>query len=162
VARIDYTSSYAGIKRLDQKRIITIYSNVLSGYSANDIVPVITREARNFKLHEGTNIKLTGEQEDQAQTAEFLLKAMIIALGAIFFILITQFGSVMKSLIILSEVLFSIIGVLLGVMLFHMNLVIMMIGNCSPGRYCRPERNTDCRIYRCQEKGRTAYQTCHH
>jgi len=128
VARIDYTSSYAGIKRLDQKRIITIYSNVLSGYSANDIVPVITREARNFKLHEGTNIKLTGEQEDQAQTAEFLLKAMIIALGAIFFILITQFGSVMKSLIILSEVLFSIIGVLLGVMLFHMNLVIMMTG----------------------------------
>jgi multidrug efflux pump len=128
VARIDYTSSYAGIKRLDQKRVITIYSNVLSGYSANDIVPVITREAGNFKLHEGTNIKLTGEQEDQAQTAIFLMKAMIIALGAIFFILITQFGSVIKSLIILSEVLFSIIGVLLGVMLFHMNLVIMMTG----------------------------------
>ena len=128
VARIDYTSSYAGIKRLNQKRIITVYSNVLSGYSANDIVPVINREALKFQLHEGTNIKLTGEQEDQAETATFLMKAMIIALGAIFFILITQFGSVSKSLIILSEVIFSIIGVLLGVMLFHMNLVIMMTG----------------------------------
>ena len=53
---------------------------------------------------------------------------MIIALGAIFFILITQFGSVTKSLIILSEVIFSIISVLLGVMLFHMNLVILMTG----------------------------------
>ena len=128
VATIKYTSSYAGIKRLDQKRVITVYSNVLSGYSANDIVPVIAREAKKFHFHEGTNIKLTGEQEDQAQTAAFLMKAMIIALGAIFFILITQFGSVSKSLIILSEVFFSIVGVLLGVMLFHMNLVILMTG----------------------------------
>ncbi|MFA5329173.1 MAG: efflux RND transporter permease subunit [Prolixibacteraceae bacterium] len=128
VAKIDYTSSYAGIKRLDQKRIITVYSNVLSGYSANDIVPIINREAKKFKLHEGTNIKLTGEQEDQAETAMFLMKAMIIALGAIFFILITQFGSVSKSIIILSEVIFSIIGVLFGVMIFHMDLVIMMTG----------------------------------
>jgi multidrug efflux pump subunit AcrB len=128
VATINYTSSYAGIKRLNQKRIITVYSNVLSGYSANDIVPVITKEATKFHLHEGTNIKLTGEQEDQAETATFLMKAMIIALGAIFFILITQFGSVVKSLIILSEVIFSIIGVMLGIMIFHMNLVIMMTG----------------------------------
>jgi multidrug efflux pump subunit AcrB len=128
VATIDYTSSYAGIKRLDQKRVITVYSNVLSGYSANDIVPIITREAKNYPLHEGTTIKLTGEQEDQAETVAFLLKAMIIAIGVIFFILITQFGSVMKSLIILSEVIFSIIGVLLGFILFKMDLVIMMTG----------------------------------
>lgn len=128
VARIDYTSSYAGIKRLDQKRVITVYSNVLSGYSANDIVPVIKQEAKTFPLHEGTNIKLTGEQDDQAETVEFLMKAMIIAIGAIFFILITQFGSVSKSLIILSEVIFSIIGVLLGFIFFHMDLVIMMTG----------------------------------
>ena len=128
VAKIDYTSSYAGIKRLDQKRIITVYSNLLSGYSANDIVPVIKQEAASFPLHEGTVIKLTGEQEDQAETTAFFMKAMIIALGAIFFILITQFGSISKSLIILSEVLFSIVGVLLGVMLFGMDIVILMTG----------------------------------
>jgi len=128
VATLDYTSSYAGIKRLDQKRVITVYSNVLSGYSANDIVPVIKREAKSFPLHEGTSIKLTGEQDDQAETVAFLMKAMIIAIGMIFFILITQFGSVSKSLIILSEVIFSIIGVLLGFILFKMDLVIMMTG----------------------------------
>jgi multidrug efflux pump subunit AcrB len=128
VAKIDYTSSYAGIKRLDQKRVITVYSNVLSGYSANDIVPVIKREAKSFPLHEGTSIKLTGEQDDQAETVAFLMKAMIIAIGMIFFILITQFGSVSKSIIILSEVIFSIIGVLLGFILFKMDLVIMMTG----------------------------------
>ncbi|MCF6332370.1 MAG: efflux RND transporter permease subunit [Draconibacterium sp.] len=128
VAKIDYTSSYAGIKRLDLKRVITVYSNVLSGYSANDIVPIIKREAKNFTLHEGTAIKLTGEQEDQQATITFLMKAMIIAIGVIFFILITQFSSVSKSLIILSEVIFSIIGVLLGVIIFKMDIVIMMTG----------------------------------
>jgi multidrug efflux pump subunit AcrB len=128
VAKIEYTTSYAGIKRLNQKRVITVYSNVLSGFSANDIVPVIKREAAKYKLHTGTEIKMTGEQEDQAATVAFLLKAMIIAIGAIFFILITQFSSVSKSLIILSEVIFSIIGVLLGVIIFHMDLVIMMTG----------------------------------
>lgn len=128
VARIDYSSSYAGIKRQDQKRIITVYSNLISGYSANDIVPVITREAKNFKAHPGTSIELTGEQEDQIETVNFLMKAMIIALGAIFFILITQFSSVIKSIIILSEVIFSIIGVLLGVIIFDMEIVILMTG----------------------------------
>ena len=128
VARINYTTSYAGIKRLDQKRIITIYSNVLSGYSANDIVPKIKKIAANFSKHEGTTFKLTGEQDDQNETSAFLLKAMVIALGIIFFILITQFGSISKTIIILSEVIFSIIGVLLGVIIFKMNLVIMMTG----------------------------------
>ena len=128
VATIDYTSSYAGIKRLDQKRVITVYSNILSGYSANDIVPVIEREAAKFRFHDGTSVKLTGEQEDQAETASFLLTAMIIAIGVIFFILITLFGTVSKSLIILSEVIFSIVGVLLGVIIFNMDLVILMTG----------------------------------
>ena len=128
VAKIDYTTSYAGIKRLDQKRVITVHSNVLSGYSPNDIVPIIRKEAQKFDVHQGTSIKLTGEQEDQQETIAFLMKAMVIAIGAIFFILITQFASVSKSLIILSEVIFSIIGVLLGVIIFKMDLVIMMTG----------------------------------
>ena len=128
VAKINYSSSYAGIKRLDQKRVITVYSNVITGYSPNDIVPKIKALAKDFPLHTGTSIKLTGEQEKQDETSAFLLKAMIIALGLIFFILITQFGSISKTIIILSEVIFSIVGVLLGVIFFHMDIVIMMTG----------------------------------
>ena len=128
VAKINYSTSYAGIKRLNQKRVITVFSNLISGYSANDIVPKIKIEAAKFSKHEGTEFKLTGEQEDQNETSAFLMKAMIIALGIIFFILITQFGSISKTIIILSEVIFSIIGVLLGVIIFRMDLVIMMTG----------------------------------
>lgn len=128
VASVEYTDSYASIKRKDLKRIITLSSNVLTGYSPNDIVPRIKNIAATFPLPEGISIKLTGEQEDQAETSAFLGKAMLIAILMIFFILITQFNSFSKSIIILSEVVFSIIGVLLGIVIFNMDIVIIMTG----------------------------------
>jgi len=128
VATIDYVDSYGGIKRQNLKRIITLSSGVLTGYTANEIVAQIKTLAADFPLHEGVQIKLTGEQEDQAETQAFLGKAMMIAIGLIFFILITQFNSMSKTLIILSEVIFSVIGVLLGIVIFNMSISIIMTG----------------------------------
>ena len=128
IATIDYVDSYGGIKRQNLKRIITLSSGVMTGYTANEIVAQIKKLAADFPLHEGVQIKLTGEQEDQAETQAFLGKAMMIALGLIFFILITQFNSMSKTLIILSEVIFSVIGVLLGIVIFNMSISIIMTG----------------------------------
>jgi multidrug efflux pump subunit AcrB len=128
VASVKYKDTYGGINRKGLKRMITVSSGVLSGYTANEVVASINRVAKNYPLPKGMEIKMTGEQEDQAETMAFLAKAMMIAIGLIFFILITQFGSVSKSLIILSEVVFSIIGVLLGIIIFDMPIVIMMTG----------------------------------
>ncbi|PKP16516.1 MAG: copper transporter, partial [Bacteroidetes bacterium HGW-Bacteroidetes-22] len=110
------------------KRVITLYSNVLNGYTANEIVAQVKKYAADFPVNEGVTITLTGEQEDQAETSMFLLKAMLIAVMMIFFILITQFNSISKTIIILSEVVFSVIGVLLGVVIFDMDIVILMTG----------------------------------
>jgi len=128
IATIDYVDSYGGIKRQNLKRIITLSSGVMTGYTANEIVAEIKKIAADFPVHEGVNIKLTGEQEDQAETSAFLGKAMLIAIGLIFFILITQFNSMSKTLIILSEVIFSVIGVLLGIVIFNMSISIIMTG----------------------------------
>jgi multidrug efflux pump subunit AcrB len=83
---------------------------------------------QNFTIPKGITIDLTGEREDQAETMMFLIKAMMVAIGLIFFILITQFGSVSKALIILSEVVFSIIGVLFWIFFFHMTISVIMTG----------------------------------
>ena len=128
VAKVEYSNTYGGIKRINEKRVITISSEVAPGYNANNIVAKIKNLAANFPKHEDVQIKLTGEQDEQADTAGFLGKAMMIALGLIFFILISQFNSMSKTLIILSEVIFSIIGVLLGVMIFGMSISIIMTG----------------------------------
>lgn len=128
VASIGYTDTYGGIKRQNLKRIITISSEVLSGYTANEIVPQIEKIAEDFPKHEGVNISLTGEQVDQQEAASFLSMAMLIAIGLIFFILISQFNSLGKAVLILSEVFFSVIGVLLGVVIFNMTISIIMTG----------------------------------
>ncbi|MCX6247029.1 MAG: efflux RND transporter permease subunit [Bacteroidetes bacterium] len=128
VAKLGYRDTYGGINRKNLKRVITISSEVLSGYTANEVVASVNQSLRGFPLPKGININLTGEREDQAETMMFLMKAMMVAIGLIFFILITQFGSVSKSLIILSEVVFSIIGVLFGIFFFHMSISIIMTG----------------------------------
>jgi multidrug efflux pump subunit AcrB len=91
-------------------------------------VTKINNSLPGYRMPNGIEIKLTGEQEDQAETMAFLVKAMLIAIGLIFFILITQFGSLSKSFIILSEVIFSVIGVLLGIAIFGMSISIIMTG----------------------------------
>jgi len=128
VATIHYRDTYGGIKRKNLKRVITLSSEVLSGYTANEVVAMINKSLPAYNLTKGVEINLTGEREDQAETMVFLIKAMMIAIGLIFFILITQFGSLSKSLIILSEVIFSVIGVLLGIAIFGMSISVIMTG----------------------------------
>lgn len=127
-ADIDYVNTYGGIKRKQQKRIVILSSNVLSEYNANEVVANIQSELNEFKAPDGVEIRMAGEQEEQMETAAFLGTALVSALFIILIILVLQFNSISKPVIILSEILFSIIGVLLGVTIFGMELSIVMTG----------------------------------
>ncbi|MGA2405893.1 MAG: efflux RND transporter permease subunit [Bacteroidales bacterium] len=128
VAHLDYVNSYGQINRLNLKRVITVSSNVLDGFNANMINAQLRKVIPLFTKPSDIDIRLTGEQEDQAESMLFLSKAMILCLFLIMFILITQFNSMSKALIIISEVIFSLIGVLLGYMIFGMTISIIMTG----------------------------------
>jgi multidrug efflux pump len=128
VARIDYVNSFGQINRLNLKRVITISSNVLDGFNANQINTQLRKAIPQFTKSSDIDIRITGEQEDQKESMVFLSKAMILSLFLIMFILITQFNSMSKALIIISEVVFSLIGVLLGYMIFGMTISIIMTG----------------------------------
>ena len=127
-AGIDYVNTYGGIKRKQQKRIIILSSNVLGDYNANEVVAEIQTEINQFKAPDGVEIKMAGEQEEQMETAAFLGSALMYAFGLILIILVMQFNSISKPLIILSEILFSVIGVLLGMIIFRMEMSIVMSG----------------------------------
>lgn len=128
VATVKYSNTYGGIKRKNLKRVITLGSNVLSGYTANEVNANIQQALAGFKLPKGIEVDMTGEQEEQAESAAFLMRSLLISLGLIFLILVTQFNSIIKTIIILSEILFSIIGVLLGFSLTGMTISIIMTG----------------------------------
>jgi multidrug efflux pump subunit AcrB len=128
VAKTEYSNSYAGIRRINQKRVITLSSNVLGDYNANNVVADIQDKLSGFSTPDGVTVKMTGEQEDQAETSAFLGVAFLIAFGLIFMILVTQFNSTSKPIIIMAEIVFSIIGVLIGFSLFKMEISIVMSG----------------------------------
>ena len=128
VAKVEYSNSYGGIKRIDSKRVVTLQSNVLVGANANQVVADITEKLKDFPLPMGVTVAMTGEQEDQAETLSFLILAFFIAFFGIFMILVTLFNSISKPVIILSEILFSVIGVLIGFSLFKMEISILMVG----------------------------------
>jgi multidrug efflux pump len=128
IASVGYTNTYAGVRRIDQKRVITLSSNVLSDFNENNVVADIKERLKSFDTPDGVEIKMTGAQEDQKETSDFLGVAMMSALGLILLILVLQFNSTSKPLIILMEILFSVIGVLLGFSLFRMEISIVMSG----------------------------------
>ncbi|TRO67197.1 efflux RND transporter permease subunit [Christiangramia sabulilitoris] len=122
----EVASSFSSIKRKDLKRVITVYSNVLQGYNGNQIVDQLKTALKNYEMPDDISLEFTGEQEEQEENMNFLLKALLIALGGILLILVAQFNSVSKPIIILMAVVLSLVGVFLGLIIFQMDFIIIM------------------------------------
>ena len=128
VTTFENTTSYSVVKRKDMERVITLYSNVLEGYNANQINEELKKLLADFPMPEGYEFKFTGEQEKQADAMAFLSKALMIAVALITLILVSQFNSVVKPFIIMISVGLSLIGVFLGLAVFQMDFVVIMTG----------------------------------
>lgn len=127
---IDYGRTFGSIKRQDLKKVITISSNVLTsqGYADAEVIAQVTKVLETIPMPPGYSVKMGGASEDQKETQDFLGLAGLLSIGLIFLILVTQFNSVSKPLIILSEILFSVIGVLFGYAATGMTISIVMTG----------------------------------
>ena len=129
LVKIDFTSTYGSIKRKSLKRVITLYSNVLTGYTPPAVNAELKDAIDNFQNKaEDVTITQTGEGKQQQETVSFLGSALLMALMLILFILVLQFNSISKPVIILTEIIFSIIGVLLGFAFTGMTISAVMTG----------------------------------
>ncbi|AGA80608.1 efflux RND transporter permease subunit [Echinicola vietnamensis] len=128
VANFEYSSTYGSVKRKDLDKVITIYSNVNEGFNPTEINNRIRSRLEDYELPDGMDIKFTGEQEEQAKSMEFLMRAMMIAVAAIFLIIVAQFNSLMTPFIIMCSVILSTIGVFIGLATFNMDFVVIMTG----------------------------------
>ncbi len=128
VSNIRYDYTYAGIKRKNNTRIITLSSDVKEGFNPNEVAGKVKAAIKDYKAVGTSQVKFGGQEADQLETMNFLRNAMLIAVGLMLLVLVALFNSLGKPLIILSEILFSIIGVLLGVSIFKMEMSIVMTG----------------------------------
>jgi multidrug efflux pump subunit AcrB len=128
VANIEYSTTYGSVLRKDLDRVITIYSNVIEGFNATEINNQLRELMSDFTMPEGYKYEFTGEQQEQEESAAFLIRAMLIAISIMLIILVSQFNSVVKPAIILFSVVLSTIGVFGGLGTFKMDFIVIMTG----------------------------------
>jgi multidrug efflux pump subunit AcrB len=132
VASFDYTNTNGGIIRKQYKRTVSLQANVASPELAQPVNAELTRVLEDFKstnnISSDITIKQGGQGEQEAETSAFLGGALITSLLLILLILVLQFNSLSKPFIVLSEIFFSIIGVLLGFAVTGMTISTIMVG----------------------------------
>ncbi len=132
IAKADFTSTSGGIRRKNVKRTIQLQSNVLDPSMTAPANKELAVKIADFRAKNNippdVTIKQTGQGEQEAETQSFLGTALAIALGLIFLILVLQFNSMSKPFIVLTEIFFSVIGVLLGYALTGMTVATIMLG----------------------------------
>jgi len=131
VAKVDYTNTTGGVKRKNVKRTIQLQSNVLDPTMVAGVNAELQLKINDFKQKEkippDVTIKLSGQSEQEKETQAFLGLAFVIAIGLIFLILVLQFNSMSKPFIVVTEIFFSVIGVLLGYAFTGMTIATIML-----------------------------------
>ena len=120
------TAAFNAIKHIDLQRVVTLYSSILAGSNANQIVNTAEIALSGFETPENVSFKFTGEIKEQEENQEFLSSALLTAISLIILLLVFQFNSVSKPLIVLISIILSFTGVFLGIVIFNLTFSILM------------------------------------
>ena len=116
------------IQRTDGNRVLNIAADVPEDVLPNDKVDQLQQWLDAGNLDPEVRVNFKGENEDQQEAEKFLSQAFGAALFLMAIILVTQFNSFYQALLILSAVVFSTIGVLLGLLIMDQPFSIVMSG----------------------------------
>lgn len=124
------TVSYSAVSRRNQIPMVVVSSKNTEGYNANEVVEKLKLVMKEYEaevgVSDGISYRFAGQQDEQQKEMAFLSKALVIAVFLILIIIVTQFNSYSAPVIILLSVVFSLVGVLLGLVLSGMSFVIIM------------------------------------
>jgi multidrug efflux pump len=116
------------IKRVDSKRVVSIKANLVPGAQLAKELPALQAQFPALGIDPSVEIAIKGQNEDQQESEDFLVKAFGIALFVMAIILVTQFNSFYQAFLILSAVIFSTVGVFLALFLVQKPFGIVMGG----------------------------------
>ncbi|WP_122082170.1 efflux RND transporter permease subunit [Vibrio coralliirubri] len=116
------------IKRLDGKRVVNIMADMEESYNLALELPKIEQALSELGLPSSVEFRIRGQNEEQENSSAFLQSAFLVALAVMALILITQFNSFYQAFLILSAVLFSTVGVFVGLLIFQRPFGIVMSG----------------------------------
>lgn len=127
VADIHLSAGFGAIRHIDQKRVVTISADTF-GRNSNEVLLEVQQRLEKLDLPSGYQVDYSGEQEEQQKASIFLSKAFVAAILLIMLVLITQFNSVLQTLIVMTSIVLSLTGVFLGLMITVTPFGIIMTG----------------------------------
>jgi len=129
LGRLEYRGGFGTINRVNQKRVATLTADA-EGRLSSEVLKDVQERLKPFtaQLPAGYNIRYVGEQEEQEASQAFLSKAFVIALLLITLILVIQFNSLLVPFVIMTTVVLSLIGALLGLLMCDLPFGIIMTG----------------------------------
>jgi len=127
VATVQLSSGFGSIRHIDQKRVVSVTANTF-GRNSNEVLQEVQQRLSDLQLPSGYVVGYSGEQEEQQKASAFLMKAFVGAVLLIMLVLITQFNSVLQTLIVMTSVVLSLTGVFLGLMVTATPFGIIMTG----------------------------------
>ncbi|MBS28499.1 MAG: MFS transporter [Alphaproteobacteria bacterium] len=116
------------LKRVNAVRVMTVRADVLPGVLADDMVRQIRAWLPSAEIDPRVEVEFRGEDEEQKAAQAFLQKAFGVALFLMAIILVTQFNSFYSAFLILSAVVMSTVGVMLGLLIIGQPFSIVMSG----------------------------------
>jgi len=119
-------TSFSAIKHIDLQRVVTLYSSILAGSNANEIVNTAEIALSGYEAPQGVEYKFTGEIKQQSENQEFLSGALLSGIALIILLLVFQFNSISKPFIVLASIVLSFTGVFLGIVIFNLTFSILM------------------------------------
>lgn len=105
------------VRRIDEQRVTTIEANVAATLLVSDQINALETALAKADLPETAAFEFTGEAEDQQESMTFLVSAFAAAIVLMFVILVLQFNSFFQAAVVMSAIVFSVGGVLLGLVI---------------------------------------------
>ncbi len=127
LGRFEYKGGFGTINRVNQKRLVTLTADA-EGRLSSDVLKDVQARLATLSLPAGYEIKYAGEKEQEEESSAFLIKAFLLVLALVTLVLVSEFNSLMVTGIIMTTVILSLIGALMGLLVWGLPFGIIMSG----------------------------------
>ncbi len=124
---LNLTTGLSNVNHVDGERVVTITADAI-GRSAAEVLAETKRRLEDYDMRAGYTISFSGQDEEQRSSMQFLIRALMIAVVLIFFVLVAKFNSITLPVVIMVTVVLSFIGVFIGLLVTFKPFSIIMTG----------------------------------
>lgn len=129
VATFEQGSNLNMVNHLNGERTVQVWAEMAPGATNEQAAKdAAMAKVQKIEVPEGYTIGAGSSDRDRQESSEFLMKALVIAMVAVFFTMVMQFNSLFQPFLVLGGILLAFGGVFWGMVIMQSQFVIIMTG----------------------------------